>query len=124
MNPFFDRPLSPEEADKLPTVEEINAKSVTQKILCGLWEEEECEVVYGYCTEYRDNHTCTHYDIVKVKTQVYWKTGVRWFETTAYNFHEVLVAINEGGFNSTGVCIPCFRQQMAKVATRGSNEQV
>jgi len=59
----------------------------------GIWENEEFEIRENYELDKYDN-TCKHV-----------KNGI---------LKGVVVAMNEGGYNSTGICCECLAESLAK----------
>lgn len=78
-----------------------------------MWESPEWEVSYDYeCSSYGGGRTCKHctptYHVDKTRGDgsVYNQDELKW------NCPRVVVAKNEGGYNSTGVCLDCILEQV------------
>jgi len=72
----------------------------------GMWEEKEWEIHYGCWIYEGDDYKCPHCterEIVRTN-----RSDGSFFETVYVKCSRVVVAVNEGGYNSTGVCLDCI----------------
>ena len=92
-----------------------NTLGITQDrftINCGLWEEKECEVITNYVDSYS---SCEKHSEKIAEVTYTWKTwsGDECTRTEVfYKTPRILIAKNEGGCNSTGVCVDCIIKEL------------
>lgn len=72
----------------------------------GVWEEDWLKISADYVTEGENYKPCKHaHSKHKIKHTRY--DGSTYNEP-AYIIPFVVIAVNEGGYNSTGVCLDCI----------------
>jgi hypothetical protein len=97
---------------KIITKEELDAipKKVTKLERGGVWEENNIEVKYDHPIYDAENCNCPHLG-EKYIERVFRSDG-SYFDNIYANCPRVIVALNEGGYNSTGVCLDCVLEQL------------
>ena len=78
----------------------------------GLWEENQIKIAYNYPIYCADSVNCTHLG-PKYTVRDFRNDGTH-FDTIYANCPRVIIAENEGGFNSTGVCLDCVLENIEK----------
>lgn len=76
----------------------------------GLWEENKIEVQKDVPIYHADLCNCPHLE-EKYIVRTY-RSDNTFFDTIYANCPTVIVAVNEGGYNSTGVCYQCITEQI------------
>jgi len=75
----------------------------------GLWEENEIEVALNYPVYSADTVNCPHLS-PKYIVRTFRHEGT-YFDTIYADCPRVIIAKNEGGCNSTGLCLDCILEQ-------------
>lgn len=87
-----------------------------QSVDCGVWEQRECVVEYNGVSSY--SHCEKHSEKVAELTYKWkqWGGDHKVNERTEifYRTPRVLIAKNEGGYASTGVCLDCVEEFLKK----------
>lgn len=76
----------------------------------GLWEKYEPELAFNYPVDDAEGINCPHLS-EKYIVRVYRYDG-SYYDTIYANCPRVVIATNEGGYNSTGVCLDCLIEQV------------
>ena len=78
----------------------------------GLWEKNKIKIVYDYPIYDADKSNCSHLSS-KYIVRNFRNDGTH-FDTIYANCPKVIIAKNEGGCNSTGVCLDCVLENIEK----------
>ena len=78
----------------------------------GLWEENKIKIAYDYPIYCADSVNCPHLG-PKYAVRDFRPDG-SYFDTIYANCPRVIIAKNEGGCNSTGVCLDCVLENIEK----------
>jgi hypothetical protein len=98
---------------KIKWHDKIKDNNKTVKINCGIWEEKECTYIRNSLCSGSYNKFCKHAKLEKIIKKFH--PDGQEFTEPYYLFPRVLVAINEGGHNSTGVCLDCLDEELEKI---------
>jgi hypothetical protein len=92
---------------------ELKIETTIEEVNCGLWEEKECTIENNFvssssfCEKHSEKVAEVTYswkswnsDKLSTRTEIYYRTP------------RVLIAINEGNNNSTGVCVDCLLEYL------------
>ncbi len=100
----FDGFNSEEEAVKCLFGVEIKTTRIS--ISCGLWEEKDCELIENYVSR---NDFCKH--AIPIGKIIFHDSEL---VMKFYQIPKVLIATNEGGYNTTGICVDCLLENLSK----------
>lgn len=95
-------------------------KQITKMIGCGLWDERDCELITNFITDSSIAIPCEHFvKIVDMTILRRRESGELITERKTVGYYpKVLVAVNEGGYNSTGICVKCLMENTKKKGTK------
>jgi len=82
----------------------------------GLWEENEVEIQIDVPIGGADKVFCPHLE-EKYIVRTFRSDGTH-FDNIYANCPRVIVAVNEGGYNSTGVCADCILKELKNLTIK------
>jgi hypothetical protein len=100
----IDRSLHLTSNEEIETMGKYSGKK--EFSIGGMWEGPEWSILFDYHVFYEDT-PCKHCSELKFKTKEKWELE----DSTYFICPRVVVAHNEGGYNSTGVCLDCIIEQ-------------
>lgn len=89
---------------------ELKSNSTKEFSIGGMWEEKEWKIEYDFWVYNGNLYKCKHCtEFLKVYSK---RLDGSKFYTIYTKCPRVVVAINEGGNNSTGVCLDCILENV------------